>query len=473
MRNYLISDRLPPSEEVRVEEFVDFFPSGYEVNEDDFLLSLDVAPSPFASEGKVLMRLVFQTPSLPTDVSMPERLVLMTDISNSMDDLASDEFSSYGLESLKRYELVNLAVEHFLSSLPDGTVVNYHFGTPNGYMLDPVPLGVANSNGMTRERFLELFQRDSQPLDHDDTRIGLYYKLMEGVQVARAEETSTLFLVFSGDVPSLGDLVYRYGSPLKDSKLVADSESLAKDVLAQVRQDEWSSLAIIGVSVRPSSADVLKTAAELAGGTSHHINQSEQAKRLFADYPPRLLSIAAQDVSIEVDFDPTAVASYRLLGFDGHTGEVCKKMAESSFIAERVNLGGDYTILYELDLANRSGSASVLESLADVRLNYRRPGEGEGNVTENVSRAQISERFEEASPHFRLAVVAAEFAEALGSSPYPEAEDLAGLMAEADTLAEEFPINWDSKLNPSDFIIPELADLLRSAAFLMYTKPPS
>ena len=69
--------------------------------------------------------------------------------------------------------------------------------------------------------------------------------------------------------------------------------------------------------------------------------------------------------------------------------------------------------------------------------------------------------------------MAAEFAEALRDSPYPQAEDLARLMTEADTLAEEFPIDWGSELNPSDVVIPELADLIRSAAFLMHTEKSS
>ena len=305
MRNYLISDRLLPSEEVRVEEFVDFFPSGYEVNGEDFLVSLDVAPSPFASEGKVLMRLVVQAPSFLTGASMPERLVLMTDISDSMGDLASDEFSSYGLESLKKYELVNLAVEHFISSLPDGTVVSYEFGKPRGYLLDPALLGVANSNGISREGFLEVFQRANQPLG-SDIRIGLSPGLRNGVWVAMDEGMSTLFLVFSGDVLHLGDLDFDSGSSLDDRELGVRS------TLRLIRQDDRSSLAIIGVSVSPSSADVLKTAAEIAGGAYYHIHLSEQAKHLFADNPQRLLSIAAQYVSMEVDFDPGAVASYRL-----------------------------------------------------------------------------------------------------------------------------------------------------------------
>ena len=507
MRNYLISDRLPPSEEVRVEDFVDFFPTGYEVNGEDFLVSLDVAPSPFASEGKVLMRLVVQAPSFLTGASMPERLVIMTDISDSMGDLASDEFSSYGLESLKKYELVNLAVEHFISSLPDGIVVSYEFGKPRGYLLDPALLGVANSNGISREGFLESFQRANQPLG-DHIRIGL----SDGIEAAwnsRSFERSTLFLVFSGDVRHLGDLdppleeddwftalqddwftaLYAddwltalndlYTALVEDDWFTALEDDLtASTLLHMIRHSRrWGSLAIIGVSVSPSSADVLKTAAAIAGGTYHHIHLSEQVKHLFADNPQRLLSVASPYVSMEVDFDPAAVASYRLLGFDGSTGEVCEKMAESSFLLEGTNLGGEYTILYELDLVDRSGSGSVLESLAvpeslaDVNLIYRRLSRPRGRVNESFSKAQVYERFEEASPHFRLAAVAAEFAEVLRTSPYPRFEDLARLMAEADTLAEEFPINWDGELNPSDFAIPELPALLKVAAFLMQTKP--
>ncbi len=408
MRNYLLSDRLPPSAEVRVEEFVDFFATGYEADGDDFSLDLDVAPSPF-TQGKVLMRLVVQAPDSLPDISMPEGVIFLTDISDSMDGLASDEFSSYGLESLKKYELVNVAVEHFLSSLPDDTVVSYEFGSP-----------------------------------------------IEG---------SVLVLVFSGEVMHIGDLDFDSGRSQSDMELVA------RNLLSEIRRDDKISLAVIGVSVSPSSNDILETVAEFAGGTYHRIHLSEQAKHLFADNPQRLLSVAAEDVSIEMDFNPDAVASYRLLGFDGRNGEVCEETAESSFTARRTNLGEDYTILYELDLMNSPDS--LLESLAEVTLKYRRPGEGGEHASKNVSTAQVSESFEESNSYFRISAVAAEFAEALRDSPYPQAADLARLMTEADTLAEEFPIDWDSELNPSDFVIPELADLIRSAAFLMHTTKSS
>lgn len=457
MRNYLLSDRLPPSEEVRVEEFVDFFATGYEADGDDFSLDLDVAPSPF-TQGKVLMRLVVQAPDSLPDVSMSELLVLKTDISDSMDGLASDEFSSYGLESLKKYELVNVAVEHFLPSLPDDTVVSFRFGVPRGYLHKPKPL-----SELTRETFLNSFRRRNLPLG-PETRVGFSAGDLWWRNDGYLEE-SVLILVFSGEVLHIADLDFDFGEPQREM------EYFARSWLLRIRRDDKISLAVIGVSVSPSSSDILETVAEFAGGTYHRIHLSEQAKHLFADNPQRLLSVAAEDVSIEMDFNPDVVASYRLLGFDGRNGEVCEETAESSFTARRTNLGEDYTILYELDLM--SSSDSLPESLAEVTLKYRRPGEDGEHASQNVSTAQVSERFEESNSHFRLAAVAAEFAEALSDSPYPQAADLARLMAEADTLAEEFPIDWDSELNPSDFVIPELADLIRSAAFLMHTRKSS
>lgn len=510
MRNYLLSDRLPASEEVRVEEFVDFFATGYEADGDDFSLDLDVAPSPFA-QGKVLMRLVVQAPDSLPDISMPEGLILLTDISDSMDGLASDEFSSYGLESLKKYELVNVAVEHFLSSLPDDTVVSYEFGSPRGYSHAPRPLEVTESGDIWREIFLDIFRDvDRQRwaggvnyfeqegllgsvlnlymAEHEVVRYDLSREafldsvlsanlpsgpelrvgLDRGVLRVRHNENiegSVLVLVFSGEVMHIGDLDFDSGRSQSDMELAA------RNLLSEIRRDDKISLAVIGVSVSPSSSDILETVAEFAGGTYHRIHLSEQAKHLFADNPQRLLSVAAEDVSIEMDFNPDAVASYRLLGFDGRSGEVCEETAESSFTARRTNLGEDYTILYELDLMNSPDS--LLESLAEVTLKYRRPGEGGERSSKNVFTAQVSESFEESNSHFRVAAVAAEFAEALRDSPYPQAADLAKLIAEADTLAEEFPIDWDSELNPSDFVIPELADLIRSAAFLMHTRKSS
>ncbi len=447
-----MEDKLPSAEEVRVDEFINRFETGYESGSDKVEVLIDAAPSPFSSDDRVLMRVVIQAPD--KQIPLPDTILVLADKSGSMNGLASDEFSSYGTESLTKFELLMEAVDNLAGFLPSNVKLGYLVESVSGQDKELVHINSAGDS-QDLDRFLESFKADNTPRGNDKA-IGL----SDGVKFAQSEAgagNSVLLLVFADGISHLREFDY------DNDETVGNNLVLSK--LQDIKDSSNIALAVVGLSVNQPSNDLLRHAAGFADGTYHYINLTEQVEILFSEHPHRLLDVAARDVSFHVDFLPGAVASHRLLGFHKDAVEVCEDGTEAFFTLDRLNSGESYTMLYELELANNN--YSNLESVADVALEYEAPHGESTSVGDSISGGQIAEEFSAANPNFRVVSVAANFGELLRDSARADASDWKILMEEASSIAAEFPIDWDAaELNPSDFVIPEIEGLVRSAAFL-------
>ena len=122
-RNYLEGGQRPPIEAVRTEEFVNYFDGGYEPKIDEFVVSLEAAPSPFSDPDRVLMRVGIQAPEVLSDLVIPKSVVLVIDRSGSMGESAGPAGAQ-----MERIDLVHRSVELLLSGLGGSTrvgVVSY------------------------------------------------------------------------------------------------------------------------------------------------------------------------------------------------------------------------------------------------------------------------------------------------------------------------------------------------------------
>ncbi|MCP3861225.1 MAG: VWA domain-containing protein, partial [Phycisphaeraceae bacterium] len=83
-RRYINDGNLPPEEAIRVEEFVNYFDQGYSaVDDGDFAIRLDGAPSPFA-DGYHLLRVSMQGREVTPRERKAANLIFVIDTSGSM-----------------------------------------------------------------------------------------------------------------------------------------------------------------------------------------------------------------------------------------------------------------------------------------------------------------------------------------------------------------------------------------------------
>ena len=401
-RNHLQGGVLPPMEAVRVEEFVNYFDGGYRPEWDEFVIDMEAAPSPFSRDGYVLLRVGVQAPDVLADVVIPDSVIVVVDRSGSMGETAG-----YGGESLERIELVHEAVDLLLYGLPDGTrvgIVSYDDRVET--VIEPTD--VAGN----RDRIVRRVRADVWPRGSTNAEAGL----VAGYDMALAESQRGRDVL----VMLLSDGVANVGATRTD------------EILREIGDREDIGLTTIGVGLGPFNDVLMEQLANSADGTYHYIDSTHEARRIFGANIVSLLALAARDAKIQVEFNPDTVLSYRLLGFENRD-VADEDFRDNTVDAGEVGLGQSSTALYELELARRGRDRDSGGWLATATLRYQRPRRGSiTEIEQSISDADIARSFPSASPHFRLAAVAAEFAEVLRRSPFVEYRDV-----DMEVLSEE------------------------------------
>ena len=422
-RNHLRGGVLPPPEAVRVEEFVNYFDGGYEPAWDEFVIDLAAAPTPFARDGYVLLRVGVQAPEALAGSSVLDTVVIVLDRSGSMSEMAD-----FGDEPLERIQLAHKAVDVLLDGLPNGTRVGIvAYNQQVSTILEPTD--VAGN----RARIMQRVREQVIPEGRTNTEAGL----LRGFEMAVAEADagrSVLVLLLSDGVANVG-------------------ATSTEEILNRIGERGDIGLSTIGVGLGPFNDVLMEQLANSADGTYHYIDTSEEARRIFDDNLGGMLLLAARDAKIQVEFNPETVHSYRLLGFENRD-VADEDFRDNTVDAGEVGLGQSATALYELELrATRSAPAE----LATVTLRYERPDRTSvREIDRSIRRGDVAGSFAAADPQFRLAAVAAEFAEVLRRSPFVDYRDLdmTALLEESRAVARDLPGDSDAT---------ELADLIETA----------
>ena len=421
-RNYLEGGQLPPIEAVRVEEFVNYFDGGYTPVIDDFNISLDAAPSPFSDPDRVMLRVGVQAPEVLSDLVIPQSVVLVMDRSGSM-----GETTGPSDEPMERMTLVHRAVELLLAGLPGRTrvgVVGYDDRAAT--VVEPTQLS-GNADWIMDQIYREVYPRGSTNAEAG---------LVRGFDMALREADGgrpVLVILLSDGVANVG-------------------ATRTDDILEEIGERGDIGLTTIGVGLGPFNDELMEQLANKADGTYHYIDTPAEARRIFVENLTSLLASVARDAKIQVEFDRDRVLSYRLLGFEN------RAIADEDFRddtrdAGEVGAGQSSTALYELTLARDWDRGRG--PLATATLRYRRPASE--RITETWSSLHaddVEDAFGDASDHFRLAVVAAEFAEVLRDSPFVDDRSMEELSYQADEVADDLR---------RDDAADELADLIDEA----------
>ena len=407
-RNFLRGGTLPPPEAVRVEEFVNYFDADYEPVPDDFWIETEAAPSPFASDGHVLLRVGVRAPDVLADVAVPQSIVVVMDRSGSMGAAAG-----YRGELLQRIELAHQGVELLLGGLPDGTRVGIvSYDDQVATVVEPTD--VAGN----RDWIIRRVRDEVTPRGSTNAEAGL----LRGYEMALAEAEagwSVLVMLLSDGVANVG-------------------ATRTDEILAEIGDRGDIGLTTIGVGLGPFNDALMEQLANTADGTYHYIDSFAEARKIFVDNLASLLSVAARDAKIQVVFNPDTVRSYRLLGFENRD-VADEDFRDNTVDAGEVGLGQSSTALYELELASSGDGSGGPATLATVTLRYERPRRGSViEIETSIDENQVAPSFAAAGEHFRLAAVVAEFAEVLRGSPFVDQghTDMSVLAVQAAAVAK-------------------------------------
>ncbi len=424
-RNFVEGGQLPPFEAVRVEEFVNYFDGGYPDEIDEFTISVDAAPSPFAEDGDLLLRVGVQAPHIVSDAIQPDSIILVLDSSGSMNEqIGTPDDRS------RRIELVYDAVDLLLEGLePETRVGVVAYANRARTVARPAAVGRDHDDLVRRIR------RDVRPDGSTNVADGL----VTGYRMAESEASRgrhVLVLLFSDGVANVG-------------------ATQTDRILRQLGERDDIGLSTIGVGLGPFNDELMEQLANRADGSYHYIDNHDEAWRLLGGDITSFVSVAARDAKVQVIFNPDTVAAYRLIGFENR--DVADRDFRNDAVdAGEVAIGQSATALYELMLVDPdSRSRRSNETLAKVTLRYERPAsERITELSATIRPSDTHRSFDDADRHFRLAAVAAEFAEVLRESWFVDDPSMRRLRTEAEAVARDFRGDSD---------VAELARLIASA----------
>jgi Ca-activated chloride channel family protein len=417
-RNYLTQGHIPPKAAIRTEEFVNSFrqelaPSA----EEDFALSLEVAPTPFAPEGYVLLRCGIKAREISRAARKPLNLVFVVDKSGSM-----------AQES--RLELVKRALELLVDQIrDDDTVGIVAFDSVGHEIIAPTP-------GAERWKIREALRKlETGGSTNAGEGLDLGYAMAE--RAFRKDAVNRVVLASDG-VANTGE---------------TDQRRILEHV--QRRAEQAIDLTTIGVGMGNHNDAFLERLADEGEGSCHYVDSFDEAKRVLVDGFTGAMQTVAREVKIQLEFQGGTVTEWRQLGYEN------RSLADQDFRndavdAGEVGAGHEVVALYEVRLG---AAVDGNGRLATLRVRWQ-PDGGRSFVERaaTITIGDLRAKWELAAPRFRLNATVAQFAEFLRRSVHARGDDYRRLQDEARSLARELG---------DDAQVRELRDLVDRAESLV------
>jgi Ca-activated chloride channel family protein len=414
-RRYVQDGYLPPEEAVRVEEFVNYFDQGYELpsEADAFAIYVDGAPFPFSeTERYEMLRVGIQGYAVPPEERKDVSLTFVIDVSGSMD-----------MEN--RLELVKRSLELLVEQLgPADSVGIVVYGSDARVVLEP-------TSGEDKGTILEAIYR-LQPEGATNAEGGLRLGYERANRAFKPGAINRVILCSDG-VANVGQ---------------TGPESILEVISGYA--SEGITLTSVGFGMGNYNDVLMEQLADKGDGFYAYVDTLAEAERLFVHGLTGTLQTIAMDAKVQVDFDPGVVARYRLVGFENRA-IADEQFRDDTVDAGEIGAGHSVTALYEIKLHPEAEGR-----IATVHLRWRDPETAEVmELSQGFYTEDLAERFTDADPHFQCAVVVAEYAEVLRGSYWAEGNTLAGVLEEAERVAE---------LVPEDTDVAEFVELVRQAA---------
>ena len=393
VRRFLQDGQRPPSDAVRVEELVNYFDYGYARPEDrttPFSSYVALAPSPWSGERQIL-HVGIQGFDVPRAEAPPLNLVFLIDTSGSM--MGPD-----------RLPLAQKSLSLLIEQLrPQDRVAMVAYAGSAGAVLAPTDgrqklkmrcaLGALHAGGSTA----------------GGQGLSLAYALAK--QNFDPKAVNRVILVTDGD--------FNVG--------VADPAKL-KDFVSDQRKSGVY-LSVYGYGRGNYNDTMMQALAQNGNGTAAYVDSLQEARKLFRTDFTRSLFPIADDVKIQIEFNPAQVSEYRLIGYE--TRLLNREDFNNDQVdAGEVGAGASVTALYEITPAGAKASSDPLRygraapatggggELAFLKIRYKLPGQAKSQLIQRpITQAQLSPTLRAAPEPTQWAVAVAGFGQKLKRDP--------------------------------------------------------
>jgi len=440
VRRFLSQGQLPPPDAVRIEELINYFDYDYPLPRTrarPFEPHVAIVSSPWA-EGRGLLHIGLQGYDVVPTQRPPPNLVFLIDVSGSM---SSPDKLPLLVQSFR------MLTNQLTARDRVGIVV---YAGAAGAVLEPTP---GNDHARINAAFDQLRAGGSTA---GGAGLALAYSLAE--QNFNRNAINRVILATDGD--------FNVGT--------VDDASL-EGFIARKR-DSGIYLSVFGFGRGNYNDQLMQTLAQNGNGVAAYIDTLNEARRVLSEQMASTLFPIANDVKIQVEFNPSEVVEYRLIGYE------TRMLRREDFNNDRVDAGEigsghSVTALYEMvmtggrtfnDPLRYQERASPPETtngeIALLRIRYKLPGEDESRLIERViTRADIAPSITRAREQTRWAVAVAGYGQLLRGDPYLDRgygwDDVIAL---AQTARGRDEFGWRA----------EFVQLARAAATAQAAAPP-
>lgn len=396
VRRFINEGRLPPIDAVRIEEMINYFDYDYPdpTGEHPFSVSTELSTCPW-NQKHLLAQIGLQGKKIQADKLPPGNLVFLIDCSGSM-------------QSYNKLPLLKRSFKLLVNQLrKEDRVAMVVYAGSSGLVLESTP-------GDHKDTILQAIDRlEAGGSTNGGSGIELAYDI--AVQNFIRKGNNRVILATDGDfnvgVSSDGELVR----------------------MIEKKRDKGIFLTVLGFGCGNYKDSKMEQLADKGNGNYAYIDNIHEARKVLVKELGASLLTLAKDVKIQVEFNPTQIQAYRLIGYENRILQK-EDFNDDTKDADEIGAGHTVTALYEIvpvgidfDLPNVDSlkyqqvimpqMKDASDELMTVKLRYKSP-DSEKSKLLSVPVSNDTVLFASASDNFRFSAAVAEFGMLLRDSEY-------------------------------------------------------
>lgn len=393
VRRMLSDGRMPPLQAVRVEEMVNYFPYKYAAPtkaSQPFAVTTEVMPSPW-QQGNQLVHIALKGYDIQAAQRPRANVVLLVDVSGSMGPR-------------DRLPLLQQGFRLFAEQLRDDdmvSIVTYANGT--SVALEP-------TSGKDKNKIIDVINK-LQSSGGTAGGDGLQRAYAQAERNFDPKAVNRIILATDGD--------FNIG--------ITDPKQLEKFIVDKRKSGIY--LSVFGVGLGNLNDALIQRLTQSGNGNAAYIDTLLEARKALSQELGSTMFPIANDVKVQVEFNPAQVAAYRLVGYE------TRMLARQDFKDDKVDagdMGAGHTVtaIYEITPAANAGklvdplryeqaakpkaASGKGDELCFVKVRYKLPGQSASKQLEHAVRADAARKSLDAAPDDqRFAVAVAAFGQRL------------------------------------------------------------
>ncbi len=420
VRRFLHDGQSPPADAVRTEELVNYFDYDYvEPSRHPMSVTVEVGDCPW-DKGHWLAHIGIKAKDVVSGESPAKNLVFLIDVSGSMG-------------SPDKLPLVKQSLRMLVEQMrPQDRISLVVYAGSSGVVLRP-------TTGRDKQKALDAIARlDSGGSTNGASGIRQAYRLARSAFVRGG--VNRVILATDGD--------FNVGA--------TSAGSLTRLIERQRKSGIY--LSTLGFGTGNYQDDTMELLADKGNGNYAYIDSLREARKVLVEEVDATLVPVADDVKLQVEFNPKWIASYRLIGYEN------RRLADRDFDddtkdAGELGAGHTVTALYELVPASRkpqtrevgplryqsdrqATAKSHSNELARVKLRYKRPGARKSVRVDFVADTSNRRPAHKASENFRWSAAVAAWSLKLRNSKFAKKIAYADILQLARGAVGQDPLGY-------------------------------